>query len=111
MRNPPGASESVFRVECYVAELFRPRDADPGRPRGGPAAIFWPSLANPRQVGLNPAVPLSQKLNLKPGIDIVGGSSMLYEIKAPEGTEGRVGHPRRGRDLRPSSSGSTPNGV
>ncbi len=29
---------------------------------------------------------LSQKLNLKPGIDMVGGTSLLYEIKPPEGT-------------------------
>ncbi|MDB5295240.1 MAG: secD secF, partial [Phycisphaerales bacterium] len=48
-------------------------------------AIFWPSVASPRGVAFNPAVPLSQKLNLKPGIDIVGGTSLLYEIKAPEG--------------------------
>jgi SecD/SecF fusion protein len=29
--------------------------------------------------------PWSQKLNLKPGIDMVGGTSLLYEIKTPEG--------------------------
>ena len=48
-------------------------------------AIFWPSLANPSGVAFNGNVPLSQKLNLKPGIDIVGGTSLLYEIKVPEG--------------------------
>lgn len=48
-------------------------------------AIFWPSVANPKSVAFNGNVPLSQKLNLKPGIDIVGGTSLLYEIKVPEG--------------------------
>lgn len=48
-------------------------------------AIFWPSITNPSGVAFNGNVPLSQKLNLKPGIDIVGGTSLLYEIKTPEG--------------------------
>jgi SecD/SecF fusion protein len=30
----------------------------------------------------------SQKVNLKPGIDIAGGTKLLYEIKAPEGGAG-----------------------
>src|SRR3712207_3825666 len=30
-------------------------------------------------------VPWGQKLNLKPGIDMQGGTSLLYEIKPPEG--------------------------
>ncbi|HSV15766.1 MAG TPA: protein translocase subunit SecD [Tepidisphaeraceae bacterium] len=30
-------------------------------------------------------VPLGEKLNLKPGIDMVGGTSLLYQIKTPEG--------------------------
>jgi SecD/SecF fusion protein len=30
-------------------------------------------------------VPWSEKVNLKPGIDMVGGTSLLYEIKQPEG--------------------------
>src|SRR5688572_20531649 len=29
-----------------------------------------------------------EKLNLKPGIDMQGGTSLLYEIKPPEGMEG-----------------------
>ncbi len=33
----------------------------------------------------NSSIPLSQKHNLKPGIDMVGGTSLLYEIKPPEG--------------------------
>src|SRR5215210_4449809 len=32
------------------------------------------------------SISLKQKLNLKPGIDMVGGTSLLYEIKPPEGT-------------------------
>jgi SecD/SecF fusion protein len=32
-----------------------------------------------------PDVPWSQKINLKPGIDMVGGTSLTYEIKQPEG--------------------------
>jgi len=31
------------------------------------------------------SVPWSQKLGLKPGIDMAGGVSLLYEIKVPEG--------------------------
>jgi len=45
-------------------------------------AIFWPSVKSPVKVGFNPAVPFSQKVNLKPGIDIRGGTSLLYEIKS-----------------------------
>src|SRR5215510_12047627 len=33
----------------------------------------------------NPSIPFSEKQNLKPGIDMVGGTSLLYEIKVPEG--------------------------
>lgn len=50
-------------------------------------AIFAPSISAPLEVGLNPNVPWSSKLNLKPGIDIVGGTSLLYEIKQPEGMD------------------------
>jgi SecD/SecF fusion protein len=45
-------------------------------------AIFWPSVKAPLAVGLNFSVPFSQKVNLKPGIDIRGGTSLLYEIKS-----------------------------
>ena len=34
------------------------------------------------------SIPFSQKHNLKPGIDMVGGTSLLYEIKPPE--EGHI---------------------
>jgi SecD/SecF fusion protein len=36
---------------------------------------------------VNPEIPWSQKHNLKPGIDMAGGTSLLYEIKTPEGME------------------------
>ncbi len=48
------------------------------------AIIFAPvrhKLAHPHQAMGNP-------INLKPGIDIVGGTSLLYEIKVPEGQKG-----------------------
>jgi SecD/SecF fusion protein len=35
----------------------------------------------------DPKVPFREKLNLKPGIDIAGGTSLLYEIKQPEGQQ------------------------
>jgi SecD/SecF fusion protein len=47
------------------------------------AAIFPDALGNPRDF-FNFSTPLSSKTNLKPGIDIAGGTSLLYEIKAPE---------------------------
>src|SRR4051812_48243089 len=31
------------------------------------------------------SVPFNEKLNLRPGIDIAGGTSLLYEIKPPPG--------------------------
>src|SRR5690349_3768951 len=34
----------------------------------------------------NPKIPFSQKLNLKPGIDIAGGTKLIYEIKTSEGS-------------------------
>src|SRR3954454_9570220 len=48
-------------------------------------AIFYPSIARPKAVAFNPNVPFLEKTSLKPGIDIVGGTSLLYEIKQPEG--------------------------
>src|SRR5437588_21520 len=32
-------------------------------------------------------IPTSQKFNLKPGIDIAGGTSLTYEIEMPAGTD------------------------
>lgn len=34
---------------------------------------------------INPKIPWSQKHDLRPGIDMVGGTKLLYEIKQPEG--------------------------
>src|ERR1700722_12643876 len=46
------------------------------------AAIFSPVLDKL----FHPHKQITQWLNLKPGIDMVGGTSLLYEIKQPEGT-------------------------
>ena len=35
-------------------------------------------------------IPFSQKTNLKPGIDIAGGTSLTYEIKVPQGASPRT---------------------
>jgi SecD/SecF fusion protein len=48
-------------------------------------AIFWPSVTQPR-VAFDPNVPFSKKTGLRPGIDMVGGTSLLYEIKPQQGT-------------------------
>ncbi|MGE5609604.1 MAG: protein translocase subunit SecD [Bacillota bacterium] len=47
----------------------------------GSLGIFWP----PSRL-FNTDVPFSKRLNLKPGIDISGGTSLTYEIQAPSGT-------------------------
>src|SRR4051794_26993808 len=48
--------------------------------------MIFPSLfSNPLSL-FNPKIPFSQKHNLKPGIDMVGGTSLLYEIKPPAGS-------------------------
>src|ERR671916_326859 len=47
-------------------------------------AIFWPIVGNPRSA-FHPNVPLSEKINLRPGIDMVGGTSLLYDIQIPRG--------------------------
>jgi len=39
----------------------------------------------PPQRLFNPELPWSRKINLKPGIDIAGGTSLLYEIDVPPG--------------------------
>ena len=48
-------------------------------------AIFAPSIGSPRKVAFNRNIPFLEKTALKPGIDMVGGTSLLYEIKQPEG--------------------------
>ncbi len=48
-------------------------------------AALWMIFPSPLKL-LNPNIPFSEKKNaLKPGIDMVGGTSLLYEIKEPEG--------------------------
>lgn len=42
-------------------------------------------IVNPNRL-FDPNATLGQKLQLKPGIDMVGGTSLLYEIKPPEGS-------------------------
>lgn len=49
-------------------------------------AIF-PSLPIEPMRILDPSVPFAQKHNLRPGIDMVGGTSLLYEIQVPEGAD------------------------
>ena len=48
------------------------------------AAIFWPIIGQP-SLAFDSGVPLSKKINLRPGIDMVGGTSLLYEIQIPRG--------------------------
>src|SRR5436305_3311652 len=42
-----------------------------------PPSIFW---------FFKPTQPISLHPNLRPGIDMVGGTSLLYELKAAEGS-------------------------
>ena len=54
------------------------------------AAMFF---ICPQPQNLFRHLPWSQKLNLKPGIDMVGGTSLLYQIKEPDGGyRGQAGH-------------------
>lgn len=72
-------------------------------------AVFWPAVTRPLAVGLNGSIPLSQKVNLRPGIDIVGGTSLLYEIKPPPGT---VASPTLAEDVTKALKKRVdPNGV
>src|SRR5437762_7252852 len=48
-------------------------------------AALWAIFPSPAKL-LNPNIPFSEKNALRPGIDMVGGTSLLYEIKVPEGT-------------------------
>jgi SecD/SecF fusion protein len=49
-------------------------------------SIFPALLKDPVEL-LSPSVPFTSKLNLKPGIDMVGGTSLLYEIQVdPQAT-------------------------
>jgi len=51
------------------------------------AAIFSPVLKSPAKL-FDPNIPFTQKVMVRPGIDMVGGTSLLYEIKAPPGGMG-----------------------
>jgi SecD/SecF fusion protein len=44
-------------------------------------------IVNPMKL-FNSSIPWSEKTHLKPGIDIAGGESLLYEIKLPPGSTG-----------------------
>jgi SecD/SecF fusion protein len=46
---------------------------------GALSAVFPPANI------VNPRIPWGQKHDLRPGIDMVGGTKLLYEIKVPEG--------------------------
>src|SRR3954469_8074523 len=48
-------------------------------------AIFWPAVTQPK-LAFDGSVPFSKKTGLRPGIDMVGGTSLLYEIKPAAGT-------------------------
>ncbi len=50
-------------------------------------AIFSPVL----QKVFHPHQQINRWINLKPGIDMVGGTSLLYEIKQPEGSRNTTG--------------------
>ena len=53
--------------------------------------------------------PWSDKITLKPGIDMVGGTSLLYQIETPDGGYRAASGTRWPRPRRPrSKSGSTP---
>src|SRR4051794_26127330 len=53
-------------------------------------AIFWPAVTQPK-IAFDGNVPFSKKTGLRPGIDMVGGTSLLYEIKAPDGNKSAMG--------------------
>src|SRR5689334_17928392 len=46
---------------------------------------LWPGGIFPFDRLFNGEIPWSKKANLKPGIDIKGGISLLYEVQAPAG--------------------------
>jgi SecD/SecF fusion protein len=54
------------------------------------AAIFSPVLKSPAKL-FDPSIPFTQKVLVRPGIDMVGGTSLLYEIKAPPGSQAYTG--------------------
>ena len=54
------------------------------------AAIFSPVLKSPSRL-FDPDVPFTQKVLVRPGIDMVGGASLLYEIRTPPGSPAYTG--------------------
>jgi len=50
-------------------------------------AALWAIFPNPANL-FRSDLSLGEKVNLKPGIDMQGGTSLLYEIKPPEGEDG-----------------------
>src|SRR5437762_2302219 len=48
-------------------------------------AALWAIFPSPGKL-FDPNVPFAEKHALRPGIDMVGGTSLTYEIKAPPGT-------------------------
>src|SRR3954469_3999626 len=48
-------------------------------------SLIWPTVPPSLFWFFHPTQHISLKPNLKPGIDMVGGTSLLYEIKTPEG--------------------------
>lgn len=54
------------------------------------AAIFSPILKSPARL-FDPTLPFTQKVLVRPGIDMVGGTSLLYEIKTPAGSQAYTG--------------------
>ena len=54
------------------------------------AAIFSPVLKSPGRL-FDPNIPFTQKVLVRPGIDMVGGTSLLYEIKVPLGSQAYTG--------------------
>src|SRR5437773_6030962 len=52
-------------------------------------AALWAIFPSPSKL-FNPNIPFSEKNALRPGIDMVGGTSLLYEIKVPEGVAGNT---------------------
>ena len=51
------------------------------------ATVFSPVL----EKITHPSEKMTQVVNLKPGIDMVGGTSLVYEIKKPENTKLKAG--------------------
>src|SRR5688572_33494721 len=49
---------------------------------------LWALFPQPQKL-FDPDIPFAEKMNLKPGIDMQGGTSLLYEIKPPEGDDGQ----------------------